>query len=90
MHDQDDDIADALERLHAAGWSIGDTAFFDVERVSIVHVVIGSNGEDQIRAEGETTAEAWRRATRPGRGGRDASEGDEAGGGCDDQVHHAR
>ncbi len=62
MHDQGDDIADALERLHAAGWSIGDTAFFDVERGGIVHVVIGSNGENQIRAEGKTVAEAWRRA----------------------------
>jgi hypothetical protein len=30
MHDQDDDIADALGQFHAAGWSIGDTAFFDI------------------------------------------------------------
>jgi hypothetical protein len=36
-----------------------DTAFFDVERGSIVHVVIGTNGEDLIRAGGETTADAW-------------------------------
>jgi hypothetical protein len=29
-------------------------AHFDVERVSIVHVVTGTNGEDLIRAEGKT------------------------------------
>jgi hypothetical protein len=55
MLDPGDDIADALGQLHAAGWSIGDTAFYDVERGGIAHVVIGSNGENQIRAEGETT-----------------------------------
>jgi hypothetical protein len=32
MHDQGDEITDALDRLHAGGWSIGDTAFHDVER----------------------------------------------------------
>ena len=62
MHDPGDDIADALGQLHAAGWSIGDTAFRDVERGGVVRVVNGSNGENPIRAEGKTTAEAWRRA----------------------------
>jgi hypothetical protein len=40
---------------------IGETAFFDVERV-VVHVVTGTNGENQILAEGKTAAEAWCRA----------------------------
>jgi hypothetical protein len=31
MHDQGDDIADALDRLHAAGWSIGDIALINIE-----------------------------------------------------------
>jgi hypothetical protein len=59
MPDDPDFIADALAQLHAAGWSIGETAFVDVECGGIIHVVIGTNGENQIRAEGETAAEAW-------------------------------
>jgi hypothetical protein len=59
--DQGDDIAAALDRLHAGGCSIGDTAFF-VEVGGLVHVVTGTNGENMIRAEGATCAEAWRRA----------------------------
>jgi hypothetical protein len=60
--DQDDEIAAALDRLQVGVWSIGDTAFHDVDRGGIIHVVIGSNGENQIRAEGATRVEAWRRA----------------------------
>jgi hypothetical protein len=60
--DNPDIIADALAQLHASGWSIGETTFIDVERGGIVRVVTGSNGENQIRAEGETAAEAWYRA----------------------------
>ena len=45
-------------RLHAGGWSVGDTAFHDVAGGGLVHVVIGSNGENQIRAEGATCREA--------------------------------
>lgn len=58
--DQNDDIADALTRLHYAGRPIDDTAFIDADQGGIVHVVIGSKGENQIRAEGQTSAEAWR------------------------------
>ena len=47
--DQGDDIAAALDRLHAGGCSIGDIAFF-VEGGGLVHVVTGSNGENMIRA----------------------------------------
>jgi hypothetical protein len=49
--DQGDIIAAALDRPHVGGWSVGDTAFQDVDRGGIIHVVIGSNGENQIRAE---------------------------------------
>ena len=51
----------ALDRLKTVGWSIGDTALY-VKGGGFVHVVIGSNGEDLIRAEGATGVEAWRRA----------------------------
>jgi hypothetical protein len=60
--DQGDEIAAALDQLHVGGWSVGDTAFHDVDRGGIIHVVIGSNGENRIRAEGATCREAWRRA----------------------------
>jgi hypothetical protein len=69
--DQGAEIADVLGQLHADGWNVGDTAFFDVEDGGPVWVVAGTNGENMIRAEGATSAESWRRA-RPGRGGRDA------------------
>jgi hypothetical protein len=56
--DQDDEITAVLDRLHVGGWSVGDTAFHDVDRGGIIHVVIGSNGENMIRAEGATCREA--------------------------------
>jgi hypothetical protein len=62
MHGPGDGIADALIRLHSAGWSLGDTVLFGVRRGGIVHVVIGTNGEDLIHAEGKTAAEAWHEA----------------------------
>ena len=60
--DQGDEITDVLDQLHADGWNVGDTAFFDVEDGGPVWVVAGTNGENMIRAEGATCAEAWRRA----------------------------
>ena len=56
--DQDDDIAAVLDQLHAGGWNVGDTAFFDVEDGGPVWVVAGTNGENMIRAEGTTCPEA--------------------------------
>ena len=54
--DRGDDIAAVLDRLHAGGYSIGDTAFFVVGG-GLAHAVTGSNGETMIRAEGATCAE---------------------------------
>jgi hypothetical protein len=62
---QDDEIADALDRLYAGGWSIGDTAFF-VEGGGLVHVVTGSNGENMIRAR-RVPRRGGGRSTRPRR-----------------------
>jgi hypothetical protein len=56
-----DPIAECLAALHRAGWSIGEAAFA-TETGGQVWVVSGSNGENLIRAEGATTAGAWRSA----------------------------
>jgi hypothetical protein len=52
-----------LERLHRAGWSIGDVAF-QYEGGRVVWLVSGLNGENLIRAEGSTRAAAWWAACR--------------------------
>jgi hypothetical protein len=59
--DEPDPIDEAIRQLHRAGWSIGDTAFTTEARV-VAWVVSGTNGENLIRAEGSTRAEAWIRA----------------------------
>ena len=63
-----DDPADvaALDRLHRAGWSVGDFAAHTLDGRP-VWVVAGSNGENLIRAEGSTSAEAWARAVEQAR-----------------------
>jgi prepilin-type N-terminal cleavage/methylation domain-containing protein len=50
------DPDEALVRLHAAGWSVGETGGAGSWLVS------GANGENQIVAQGRTQAEAWHRA----------------------------
>lgn len=50
---------DAVKQLHQAGWNIGSAAFTDRAGEGLVWIVSGSNGENQIRAEGATAAEAW-------------------------------
>jgi hypothetical protein len=45
-------VDESFSRLHRAGWSIGETGGAGVWLVS------GTNGENQIRAEGQTQAEA--------------------------------
>jgi hypothetical protein len=52
---------ESFDQLHRAGWSVGETAFH-VKGGGLVWLVIGSNGENQIRAEGQTDREAWYRA----------------------------
>jgi hypothetical protein len=50
-------VDESFARLHRAGWSIGETGG------ATVWVVIGTNGENMIFAEGKTQAEACYRAT---------------------------
>ena len=53
-------IAEALGRLHSAGWSLGVAAFGSTDGAGrIVWQVDGRNGENFIRADGTTEAEAW-------------------------------
>jgi hypothetical protein len=58
--------AEYLDRLHRAGWSLGDTAFHAVGG-GLVWVVSGRNGENQLRAEGAISAEAWEQAVEQAR-----------------------
>jgi hypothetical protein len=50
-------VDESFDRLRRAGWSVG-----DVEGAA-VWFVTGTNGENRIKAEGRTQAEAWYRAT---------------------------
>ena len=50
-------VDESLDRLRRAGWSVGEVAGTSVWCVS------GANGENAIKAEGRTQAEAWYRAT---------------------------
>lgn len=61
-----DPIDEAIDQLHRAGWSIGDTAF-TTDAEGVKWVVSGSNGENLIRAEGSTRSEAWVRAAEQAR-----------------------
>jgi hypothetical protein len=48
--------------LHKTGWSIGDTAFVDKERIT--WLVYGTLGDHSIRAAGTSQDEAWKQACR--------------------------
>jgi hypothetical protein len=50
-------VDESFDRLHRAGWSIGEVAG------SAVWIVTGTNGENVMKAEGRTQTEAWYRAT---------------------------
>jgi hypothetical protein len=50
--------SNASTASHRAGWTIGDAAF-RLDDGRIVWLVSGQNGENLIRAEGATAAEAW-------------------------------
>jgi hypothetical protein len=45
------------DRLHRAGWSVGETCLGRLQQVD------GSNGENGLLAAGESQVEAWHRAT---------------------------
>jgi hypothetical protein len=44
---------ESFARLHAAGWSVGEV------RAGSSWIVSGTNGENVLRAERATSAEAW-------------------------------
>jgi hypothetical protein len=52
---------DSCRRLHLSGWSCGEAAFTGSSGRTVWQVD-GSNGENEIRVEGATPAEAWHRA----------------------------
>ena len=49
-------VDESIDRLHRAGWSVGDAAFGPEGK--LVWYVTGSNGENQVSAQGATRAEA--------------------------------
>jgi hypothetical protein len=50
-------VDESFDRLHRAGWSIGETTS------TTVWIVTGTNGENRIHAEGGSQAAAWHLAT---------------------------
>ena len=60
------DIFDAIDALKRAGWSVGVTAFVGPSGTR-VWLVDGRNGENLIRAEGDSEAAAWRAALEQAR-----------------------
>src|SRR5262249_3975930 len=55
----------SFARLHAAGWSVGDVRVLTPS--GALWLVTGYNGENALRAEGLTQAEAWARACEQAR-----------------------
>jgi hypothetical protein len=51
---------EALDRMHRAGWSVGDVV------AGGTWIVSGANGENLLRAAGRTQAEAWAQACEQG------------------------
>ena len=49
-------VDESFERLHRAGWSVGEVA------AATAWIVSGSNGENLLEARAGTQAEAWWRA----------------------------
>ena len=52
---------ESLHRLHRSGWSCGEAGFTYPDG-RYVHQVDALKGDQRIRAEGATAAEAWHRA----------------------------
>jgi hypothetical protein len=59
-------VDESRDRLHRAGWSVGEIA------TAACWVVSGTNGQNLLRAEGAGQAEAWWRACEPARAVGDA------------------
>jgi hypothetical protein len=55
-------VDQSFARLRRSGWSVGEAAFGGGGR--LVWQAEGTNGENQIRAEGASQAEAWHNACR--------------------------
>jgi hypothetical protein len=55
-------VDESFDRLHRAGWSIGEMAFGSDH--SLVWIVSGSNGENRVEARGQSQVEAWYRAAQ--------------------------
>ena len=53
-------VDESLDRLRRAGWSVGDSAFGP--ECALVWLVTGNNGENVVKAEGRSRAEAYGRA----------------------------
>jgi hypothetical protein len=52
---------ESLHRLRRSGWSTGEAGFTGSSGRTVIQVD-GRQGENQIRVEGSTPAEAWHRA----------------------------
>jgi hypothetical protein len=55
-------VDESRDRLHRAGWSVGETAVGPEH--ALVWIISGTNGENRIEGRGRTQAEAWHRATQ--------------------------
>jgi hypothetical protein len=56
---------ESFARLHRAGWSVGEVRALTA--AGPVWLVSASNGENALRAQGRTQAEAWQRACEQAR-----------------------
>jgi hypothetical protein len=54
-------VDESFERLHRAGWSVGEVA------AATAWIVSGRNGENLLESRGSTQAEAWWRACQQAR-----------------------
>jgi hypothetical protein len=52
---------ESLERHRSSGWSCGEAKFTNPDG-RYIHQADGTNGENKIRVDGVTPAEAWYRA----------------------------
>src|SRR5262245_56702138 len=58
-------VDESFAQLHAAGWSVGDVRLLAPSGPR--WLVTGTNGENALRAEGDSQAEAWAQAVEQAR-----------------------